>query len=783
MTPTTNSMSRMSKDDIRTFYRALGHADYGVSELLIIEPDGRARIGFFDSEDAFVDVCSTWSGTANVFVGRNPRPARFADNSTAAYNKVRIGTPGAKVADIEVITALSIDIDPISEKGIPSTDQEHDVALEVAGRIAADYPGSIVVDSGNGAQVVFSTPPITIDNRHEWFSEQSKNWEAGIRRYVEETPGLRLDSVHDLVRHIKVPGTFAIKGKPTAERPRRIARIVGEVSSGFCDLAELFDEPMLPMDREGGGSSGAPFELPEKFVTLLDSDDAVRRIWMGERQFSSRSEADFSLIGTLLRRGYDPAVVKQIALQMPCGTRDKRRIAFSTRKLVSELATDKGKARSSVIAADAADDFLVSENLDGKLRRWCGQWWLWNGKIYSPISDEECRARVIRFMRGQALYRAHCTNVFTLNVMINLQADTTLPSNVEMPAWIRGGQLIHAPDVVALQNGLLDMDEFLRFGDPRLRPHSADFFTRTVLSYGFDSDAECPKWNRFLEEILPEEAARLFLQEWFGYNLVFDTTQHAFVIFEGEGANGKSVVCHALRHLLGPDNVSAVPLEVFGARFQLVPTLGKLANIVPEMGEVDRVAEGYLKPFTAGDPMQIDRKYKDAVLAIPTARLTFATNTRPRLIDRSDGIWRRLYLVPFPVSIPENEQNKSLEEELLEELPGIFLWAAAGLRRFRGRGRFEEPPASKTAKEDYRRETDPARAFIEDECVIDPRYQVLKDELYQKYRRYAEGNGYRPLGEAQFAKVVLRNPGVRAVRPMSGGQRLRLFEGIGLPGR
>ena len=52
--------------------------------------------------------------------------------------------------------------------------------------------------------------------------------------------------------------------------------------------------------------------------------------------------------------------------------------------------------------------------------------------------------------------------------------------------------------------------------------------------------------------------------------------------------------------LLGAENVSAVPLESFGTRFGLMPTIGKLANVIPEIGELDRVAEGAFKSFVAG---------------------------------------------------------------------------------------------------------------------------------------------------------------------------------------
>jgi putative DNA primase/helicase len=182
----------------------------------------------------------------------------------------------------------------------------------------------------------------------------------------------------------------------------------------------------------------------------------------------------------------------------------------------------------------------------------------------------------------------------------------------------------------------------------------------------------------------------LLRQEWTGYLLTSDTSHHKFVVFEGEGANGKSVFLDVLTALLGEDNVAHVPLEMFGTRFQLTATLHKLANICAEVGEIDKVAEGYLKQFTAGDRMYFDRKNISPVNAYPTARLVLSTNNRPRFRDRSAGLWRRMILVPFRVMIPSDRQDPQLKEKLKQELPGILLWALEGLQRLRRNERFTE---------------------------------------------------------------------------------------------
>src|SRR5690606_28533500 len=101
------------------------------------------------------------------------------------------------------------------------------------------------------------------------------------------------------------------------------------------------------------------------------------------------------------------------------------------------------------------------------------------------------------------------------------------------------------------------------------------------------------------------------------------------------------------RLMLGNENVSAVPLQGFlsNDRFSLAATVNKLANIVTETDELRTFPTGRIKSFSVGEEFTIERKFKDAILVKPTARLTFATNSLPPFRDKSDGIWRRLLLI------------------------------------------------------------------------------------------------------------------------------------------
>jgi len=114
--------------------------------------------------------------------------------------------------------------------------------------------------------------------------------------------------------------------------------------------------------------------------------------------------------------------------------------------------------------------------------------------------------------------------------------------------------------------------------------------------------------------------------------LTADTRFRTFLIVEGDGANGKSVL-DTLANLLGPSNVSRVPLEIFGERLQLMRTFGKLENIAPE---VDNVSSPRAPSSDSSGATRSAWTGRPRWAGVPaTARLVVATNNRPTIADRS----------------------------------------------------------------------------------------------------------------------------------------------------
>lgn len=434
---------------------------------------------------------------------------------------------------------------------------------------------------------------------------------------------------------------------------------------------------------------------------------------------------------------------------------------------------------------DVAEAFLEQTeylNEDGLFLRWHhSRWYGYDGKAFSPFRAEDLKAEVLAFLQRTPA-RGKARGSFVGDVLMNLAALCRMtPPDVLLPAqWVSPTECVYQSKSIVVQNGIVDLGElFAGEIEDALLPHTPDFVSTVCLPFEFDREALCPRWEQFLEQVLPDVESRQLLQEIFGYCLTYDTSQQKFFMFEGNGGNGKGVVLRIMTLLLGEKNISSLPLESFSEKHDLVATLGKLVNITSEVGDLDKVGEGLLKQFTGEDLMHFNPKYREPFSAKPTARLILATNVRPPFTDRSDGLWRRLIVLPFPVRISEAERNRHLTEELATELSGIFNWAVWGAWNLHKQGKFIEPASSRMARETFQRETNPARLFLEENYEVRPNGDVGKDELYRLYRHYCDTHGHKPLNANNFSKEVVRVfPSAGVTRPRREGSRSHRYTGI-----
>ena len=409
-----------------------------------------------------------------------------------------------------------------------------------------------------------------------------------------------------------------------------------------------------------------------------------------------------------------------------------------------------------------------------------------NGKCWDVVRDADLSARVVTFL--QQPRGAEVTAKLANDVMVNLKAIVHLSlGKLTPPLWLESpGEVVEARHLT-LANGFLDLDEVLcgDENDLQLYEHDRRNFTTVALPYEHDPDAKCPLWLRTLGEVLPRtnktDRRIKLLQEYMGWSLVAsDKRFERFLAMVGDGANGKSTVLRVWEALLGTENVSHLAIEQLTTRFDAAAMAGKLANIAAEMNFGGDVGEGRLKAMVTGDPIQIDRKYKPPISMWPTAKLIFATNALPQFKDRSEGLWRRLIAMPFLVSIPRKDQDKSRSERLMEELPGILNWALVGLRRLYSQGEFTDCEECRRCGKEHRTHSDPFLQFVEQHVEFDPNQYVYSQAAYDFYVKFCGDNCRMATNSSDFGKRLRKLGGVKKER--DGAQPRYFFHfSIGIP--
>jgi putative DNA primase/helicase len=294
------------------------------------------------------------------------------------------------------------------------------------------------------------------------------------------------------------------------------------------------------------------------------------------------------------------------------------------------------------------------------------------------------------------------------------------------------------PFLFATPSGTVD----LRTGI--LRPASADDRINKVAAIGPLATADCDLWYRFLDETTDRDDELIaFMQRWFGYCLTGDIREHALVFCYGPGGNGKSVMLNTVRRILG-DYAKVAMMETFTAtKFEQHSTdVASLAGArlvtATETEEGKFWAENKIKQMTGGDPVTARFMRCDPFTYLPTYKLTIIGNHEPNLRNVDDAMRRRLNNVLFnrkPAHI-----DKSLEEKLKNEWPGILRWMINGCLAWQEQG-LAPPESVKAATRSYFENQDLFSQWLEEKCDVAPGKDATSTDLFASWSAYAKAAG------------------------------------------
>lgn len=356
-----------------------------------------------------------------------------------------------------------------------------------------------------------------------------------------------------------------------------------------------------------------------------------------------------------------------------------------------------------------------------------------------------------------------------LDAMVSLAHDLegipVVPEDLDANPWL-----------VNCANGTLDLQR------GKVYRHRRENLLTKCIPVPFDPEATCPIWDRFLDQITNgNEELISFLQRAVGYSLTGSTEEHCLFVLYGTGRNGKSTFLNTVKTLFS-DYGRQTAADTFMAKKNnggpgddVAALRGARFVTAIETEENQRLAEAMVKQLTGGDTILVRRLYENYFEYRPEFKVFLATNHKPAIRGTDHAIWKRIRLIPFTVTISEEEKDTELPQKLESELAGIFAWAVRGCMDWKRNG-LGVPEEILEATDAYRSEMDIIGGFISDCCIVNRLARVTAKAIYAEYGKWCDESGEKPITQRSLSNR-LKERGFEIHRG-TGGKRSWL--GIGL---
>jgi putative DNA primase/helicase len=319
--------------------------------------------------------------------------------------------------------------------------------------------------------------------------------------------------------------------------------------------------------------------------------------------------------------------------------------------------------------------------------------------------------------------------------------------------------------LINLKNGTFEISP----QGTKLRPFDRSDFISYQLPFEYDPAAKAPRFETYLNKVLPDIERQKVLAEYLGYVFIKHGSkalkeEKALVLY-GTGANGKSVFFEIVNALLGAENVSSFSLQSLTNEngYFRAKLANKLVNYASEIN--GNLEASIFKQLVSGEPVEARLPYGQPFILKQYAKLIFNCNELPKDVEHTNAYFRRFLIIPFDVTIAPQDQDKQLHSKIIEnELSGVFNWVLEGLNRLLELKRFSECEAAQIAVEQYRLESDSVQMFLSEyEYTVSVNGETRLKEMFTEYRNFCNESGFKPCSIRTLADR-LRNTGFQTER-------------------
>lgn len=328
-------------------------------------------------------------------------------------------------------------------------------------------------------------------------------------------------------------------------------------------------------------------------------------------------------------------------------------------------------------------------------------------------------------------------------------------------------------------NGMVD----LRNGE--LLPHAPEYMSYVQVSVAYEPDTATPVYDAWLRQSLRQDAHSeadldalvADIEETAGTMLDPSRTPSKALFLFGKSRSGKSTFLRLLRAVAGSKNTSAVTLHNLATDpFAAANLYGKMLNVAADLSNKHVDDLSLFKMITGEDVVQANRKYGNQFEFTNQCLVAFSANDLPTVSEASRAYAERMKPFEFPNSFAGRE-DKTIEDKLMFELPGILARWVKAYGRFLARGAYVATDAATQAS--FEAKSDRVVQFFQDMCVVTETTYGQKlgtdaatgrRDVAIAFNSWAERNGGSKMGERAFFNRFAQMGGITEVRIGKGSR-------------
>ena len=302
-----------------------------------------------------------------------------------------------------------------------------------------------------------------------------------------------------------------------------------------------------------------------------------------------------------------------------------------------------------------------------------------------------------------------------------------------------------------VKNGRLDLRTKM------LHPHSAKYVDFERINATYDPSAKDPAVDTILKRVFCGDTELMTLfQQIMGYSLLKNTRFQQAFFLTGSGSNGKSTILQMVKTLFTHHNTASLSLTDLEDKFKVAELENKLINIGDDISNTPIRDTGKFKKLVSGEGVMVERKNQRPFELINYSTFWFSANKMPNFADKSDGMQRRITILPFAAkfSPKDPDYDPDIADKVTTDAAMSYLLnlAIEGLHDLRKRGRFIQPRVVAEANEGYKVDSSSILQWFEDTQL--PPITLQKKPIqawYEQYKQWCHDAGYaKPFSRRQF---------------------------------